>query len=183
MKKIFYSVSLILICFVINAQDKYGINSIPFVDGNVIFSSIEQIDSVSAQNIYSYAKMAIVDIFVSAKDVIQIDDKENHLLVAKGITKDGGASWSYTIKIQAKDGRYKIDLYDCQYLAVISNSIPDTKYGAEKLTDENCLNKKGECKKTGYGYARRFLIDTKDNIFSQVNAKIKQATSKTNDDW
>lgn len=180
-----FTLAAVFVVLAATAQDKYGANSIPFVDGAVIFTSIEQVDGVKAEMIYSAAKMAIADIFVSAKDVIQVDDKDNNMFVAKGVSVDGNASWDYTIKIQARDGRYKIDMYDCQYLATIPmNNIPDTKYGAEKLTDKNCLDKKGVCKKTGYGYARRFLIDTKDDLFAQIHSKIlKQTSATSNDDW
>ena len=180
MKKYVTLLVLAITVGIVNAQDKYNAGSIPFVDDSVIFSSIEQIENMDAKNIYSLAKMAIADIFVSAKDVIQVEDAENNMFIAKGVTKDGNASWSYTIKFQAKDGRYKIDMYDCQYEAVVPGlSVPPTRYGAEKLTDKNCLDKKGVCKKNGYGYARRFLIDTKDDIFSVLKSKIQKSTIET----
>jgi hypothetical protein len=188
MKKIFFILFASFLTFQAHSQEKYGAGSIPFVDGSVIFSSVEQIDSINADILYSTAKAAIADIFNSAKDVIQVDDKDNHLLIVKGMTKDDNASWEYTLKIQTKDGRYKIEMYDCEYTAVpvpIKGSlitVPTTNYRAEKLTDKNCLNKKGECKKIGYGYARRFLIDTKDNIFIQIKNKIT-AQNSSNNDW
>jgi hypothetical protein len=182
MKKVLFILVASFLTFQARSQEKYATGSIPFVNGVVIFSSVEQIDSINADILYSTAKVAIADIFKSAKDVIQVDDKDNHLLVIKGITTDDNASWEYTIKIQTKDGRYKVEMYDCEYTAVLPN-LPSTNYRAEKLTDENCLNKKGECKKTGYGYARRFLIDTKDNIFSQIKDKMIAKKNPTNDNW
>lgn len=162
-------------------DDKYGVGSMPFSnDGNVVFNETIQIEQ-SADVLYSLAKSAIADIFVSAKNVIQLDDKDSHTLIAKGKNRISDVTIDFTLKIQTKDGRFRMSMYDITYTAVIPN-LPNTVWRAEELTDENCINpKNGQCKKNGKGYARRTVINTKDKIFGNIAAKM--ASVSTEEDW
>lgn len=183
MKKIVLLFLGLCFCGAISAQDDiYGANSMPFIDGRVIFSAVEPMNGVSADDLYYAAKVALTDIFAISGDELQIDDKESHLLVVKGLTVKGNTSWEYIIRIQTKDNRYRIEMYDCLY-TIVSDDGRITQYPAEILTDEVCLTKKGKCKTLGYGYRRRFLIDTNYDIFSAVAQKISIGTIGVNDVW
>lgn len=161
--------------------DKYGVGSMPFNnDGNVVFNETVQIEQ-SADVLYSLAKSAIADIFVSAKNVIQLDDKDSHTLIAKGKNRISNVTIDFTLKIQTKDGRFRMSMYDITYTATVPN-LPNTVWNAEELTDENCINpKNGQCKKNGKGYARRTVIDTKDKVFKSIISKMDSVS--TEEDW
>lgn len=78
----------------------------------------ERIDSVSKtkSQIYSDTKMFIAETWKSSKDVIQNDDKENGIILVKGvISKFGGGVlntgkfwYSYNVKFYIKEQKYRI---------------------------------------------------------------------------
>ena len=79
-------------------------------------------DSVTASELYSRAKRWFVDTFKDANAVVKLDDPANATIVGKGsfpyISKIfRGAcqreGWiDYTIEVAAKDGRYRVRMYD-----------------------------------------------------------------------
>ena len=90
-------------------------------NGIVNFNEVITIDSATKDELYVRAKQAFVNIFKSADDVIQMDDKEAGILMGKGYGTaiiDNGVMgklpmkvW-YTIRIQCRDGRYKYEIYN-----------------------------------------------------------------------
>ncbi len=83
------------------------------------FQEVVQVPGVSADALYSRAKEWFAETFVSAQDVVQLDDVANHKLIGKGITEeyssylvfDGSAHAKFTIKIECKNGRYRYSIY------------------------------------------------------------------------
>ncbi|MDE7150398.1 MAG: DUF4468 domain-containing protein [Bacteroidales bacterium] len=182
-KQIITIVAALFSAFALHAQseDIYGAGAMPIKDGKVFFSeTVEQ--EQTADMLYTAAKSAITDMFVSAKDVIQMADKESHTIIAKGINKIATVKIDFTIKIQTKEGRYRISMYDIKYTATSPN-LPPSVIFAEELTDEKCLNGKGECKRAGNGYARRSIIDTKNSIFRSLESKMASVKADTEEDW
>jgi hypothetical protein len=72
----------------------------------------------SKDQIYADTKLFIAQTWNSAQDVIQNDDKENGLILLKGITKVSSTfqmnvhdyTYGYTVKFYQKDGKYRIVL-------------------------------------------------------------------------
>jgi hypothetical protein len=81
-----------------------------------------KVDSVakSKDELYTSSKMFIAQTWKSAKDVIQMDDKEGGVIIIKGksiqerVFQLNNHVWvySYTITIQIKDGKYRISASD-----------------------------------------------------------------------
>lgn len=79
--------------------------------------SVQVVDGVEKQKIYTASKMWIADQFKSAQDVIQFDDKESGTIIAKGIAEfPCTGMWClamkdywlrFTIRIDTKDGKFK----------------------------------------------------------------------------
>ena len=82
---------------------------------------IEKVDSVAKNKseIYSSTKLFIAQTWNSAQDVIQNDDKENGIILVKGIHRENVYpanpfqdptiyTYSYTIKFMMKDNKYKM---------------------------------------------------------------------------
>lgn len=190
MKKIIFFFLLIL-PFFLNAQElKYGAGAVPVKNGVVVFTIIGKADRATKDQLYTRAKMALAEMFVSAKDVIQMDSRDDGIIIVKGKTEIITNSFmakikdimSFTLKISVKDGKYKCDLYD-----ITLELQPGTKnavkcYG-ENIVDEKALNKDGECKKTGYGKQRRMIIDEKDRIFDIIISKMSYSDPTENDNW
>ena len=186
MKKYLLSMFLLPLCIAVMAQDKYGKGAMPFNEaGEVVFEEVVQQEG-SADQLYSLAKMAIADMFVSAKDATQVNDDVSHTVMVKGVNMIrellANVDIHFSLKVQTKDGRYRVSFYDITYVAHLMNGLPDTRWKAEVLTDKDCLNKKEECRKTGKGFARRCVIDTKDRLFSEIKAKMSSG-EKSSNDW
>lgn len=166
---------------------------LPIVDDKVTFSQIVKCGEKPADLLYSGIKMSLAEIFKSAKDVIQLDDKENRTIIAKGINQsdDKSSHFEFTLRLTARDGRYRIDLTNFVFVkhsSVIGNvRFGETSNAAENLTDDLCFNAKGELRKMGAGLQRRFLIETKDQIFYEIASRTLKftngLTSQSDDTW
>ena len=96
--------------------------------GKISYSEIVKVDSVDAKALYNNAKIWFVHYFNSAKNVLQLDDKESGRIIGKGllnvttsvIVKADAGVVKFTIEINAKDGRYKYTFTDFWHEAYIS---------------------------------------------------------------
>ena len=207
MKKLLLAISLVLIVAPMWAQadkdadqERYGRGKMPRNDkGEVVFSKIVQEDSVGKATIYRAAKLAIVNIFNSAKDVIQLDDPDQGIIIAKGFsivpTKAAmgmvvDANIWYTIEIRCKDNRYKIDIRQIKghYPGGMVNGVylnsNDTP--AESLTYELCFKPNGKMKAIE-GFYRRAIIDCCNPLLDQIQKEVHEniianSTNET-EDW
>lgn len=187
MKKLVLLISIMMLNFVAFAQEddnsKYGVGSMSIVDGMVFFSEVVPIEGVTSDKLYNRAKMAVAEIFKSANDVIQLDDKENGVLIVKGSNQCGPNTYvHFTLKIYIKDGKYKVDMTNLVCEVLPSKTSIARKLTAEVLTDDECLNKKGEIKKLSPGYDRKCIIDTKDKVFEAFKKKM-MADPVQSADW
>jgi len=93
-------------------------------NGNVYFSGIVIDSPLSKNTLYINAKTYFVDAFQSAKDVIQLDDKDNGIIMGKGSFEIPykmnfmftlPMTVGQTIKIYIKDFKYKYEFTDFNY--------------------------------------------------------------------
>lgn len=117
MKKILLSTLIIIIGVTSNAQN---IDERPPIEKHsytfIIIDSIHE----GKDQLYIKAKSWLAKVFVSAKSVIQMDDKEAGKIIGKGmISYDDGAEYytthfaiSYTLTINVKDNKYRLILSD-----------------------------------------------------------------------
>lgn len=164
-------------------QDKYGVGSVPVKDGVVTFTTINEISTKTKDQLYSSAKMMIAEMFKSAKDVIQSDDKDSGVIICKGNAKIPKAFITYlmefTLKISCKDGKYKADLYDITLQIGCGDPNPIFQNCNETIIDEVAM-KNGEIKKNGGGKQRRIVIDKKDEIFETIKQKMSNTSVEEN---
>jgi hypothetical protein len=129
-KLLFFTLLTSLNCF---AQDV--ILPKDSVTGKMTYTDVVKIDSSKANELYSKAKMWIAEAFKSAKDVMQLDDKDNSTLIAKGLTIWNGKALGstsqigyvhFTIKIECKEGRYKYTFtdYTCEQTEGYRATVP-----------------------------------------------------------
>lgn len=114
------------------------LSSVPFNDdGSFTISYVRQVEGLDKETLYDNIYQSLVDVFVSAKNILQMQDKETGILVCKGMTEGnliysmglmgkyaGSVPTHFTLKIQVRDGRYKIDLYD---IYVEKGDLDDTE--------------------------------------------------------
>lgn len=111
-------VLLLAVMAVFSISSLFSQNVILPVDdstGEIIFSDVVKVDSVSSSELYTRARQWVAVNFVSAKDVIQMDDKQSGTFIVKAMTdvrttfmvKSPCGVVTYTLTINVKDGRYK----------------------------------------------------------------------------
>ena len=141
LSKILIFLILITTTFPVIAQDKL-LDILPLQNGSVTYTEIVQVDSVNKNSLYIKAKKWFVDTYKSAKDVIQLDDKENGEIMGKGnfkinyYTRDPYIS--HTISILVKDGRFKYIITGFSYSDNQNNkftieNFPKSWFGKKKL--------------------------------------------------
>ena len=94
--------------------------------GDVLESEIQKViefKDVSKDSIYTGSRQWVAQSFKSAQDVIQMDDKESGIIIAKGNMKYPctGSWWcsgyenmwvKFTLKIESRDGRARVTFSD-----------------------------------------------------------------------
>jgi len=93
----------------------------------------DYIDSIprTKDQIYSDAKLFISELWNSAKDVIQLDDKENGIIVIKGLTTNemnfqlNNHIWiyAYTVKLYMKDYKFRITIDNVHCITAVCRGI------------------------------------------------------------
>ena len=117
MKKIFLSLILMSPVILIAQSGVF-----PLVDCKINYTEIVKIDSsINKATLFLNAKMFFVNEFKSAKDVIQLEDRESGTIIGKGYFTynwDMGKNsyvemkiW-HTIKLTIKDGKYRYEITD-----------------------------------------------------------------------
>lgn len=155
----------------------------------------EKTDSVNkpASQIYSDTKMFIATTWKSAKDVIQNDDKENGMLLIKGVfiknfnfmMAEYVYVYNYSITFKIKENRFKIilDNVSCERAYVTGSGKSVTKI--EPFEGDNCPE---TGTMSAYGLPKKKAIvmmsEVKQHLQSIVDKyvnEIKTPTSKN--DW
>lgn len=121
-------------------------------DGKYEYTGVVNVDSASADKLYSNAKLFIADNFKSGKDVTQLNDDYSKTVIGRGIEH----SVKFKITIQCKEGKYRYVVEDFEYIYEgVNNGIP--------LEDEKRL--KHYMTKNMHGAAlERTSLDTKTLI-------------------
>lgn len=107
MRKLILLFSLLVISLSLKAQNP------------IVYSSVIKIDSIDAKQLYEASKQWFITSFPSPKKVIQVDDPNMKFITGRGtvefsMNKLGYIAYDgfleYSVQIQAKDGRIKVDI-------------------------------------------------------------------------
>lgn len=101
---------------------------------------IQEIPDLSKNEIYDKTLLWVASKFVDSKEVLEIQDKENGLIVGKGIamfslSKSITAPTRFTMKIDIKDGRYRIKFNNLIWISETGNR-PLSTVGYKQYNDE-----------------------------------------------
>lgn len=97
--------------------------------------------TIQAGQIHNLAKLFIANQFKSAKDVIQLDDEKNQILIVKGLITTYGSFLgskiehgyvNFTLKLQSKNGRYKYTISDFYHEIYAENQVSIGSLNKEK---------------------------------------------------
>lgn len=160
-------------------------DSFPYEDGEIIYTKITQVDSIGKDELFNRAKRWIADSFNSAKDVIQHENKENGEIICKGFFT---TNWQinsmysqevnvwHTLRIQLKDNRTKVELYDIRLKYVVDLKEVD-------LSLENWIDSWDKSKKPPKQNDRDFILSIDAKSKDQINSIINSLSIKNKDDW
>lgn len=135
MRLLFFS-ALIMI-----ATIAYSQGELPSKEGKVFYEIVDSSVTGSADELYSRARVWMANAFKDAQEVIQLDDKETHTLIGKGLFQfiQTMATYSvyFTVKIGTKDNKYRLQFYDIR-TEVGTMRITKTaeSYNAKKGSDK-----------------------------------------------
>lgn len=160
--------------------------------GKLYYTEVIQIDSMKKQQLYLNSKQFFVDVFKSANDVIQLDDKESGIVIGKGFseiyikilgTPVAEQMW-FTIKIQCKDDKFKYEIYNISF-----KNYPG-KYGVREILAEQEFDKKTYFKKDGTPRDAELKYKNEmEREIQKLSATIKSymnkrmVTTDKNSDW
>ena len=165
---------------------------VPIVDNKVNYTETVTVDSSSKKDVlFGKAKLWFANSFKSSNDVIQLDDKDNGIVLGKGIIiknemtglQSVKKTWRFTVKIQVKDGKYKAEIYDIDY----TFEMPGNNIGAgpsnvnldEYFNNQKIYKKDGTLKSN----AEKFANETNENFKSLLASIKKTMTEKLNSDF
>jgi len=84
--------------------------------GKYTLQGVVTVEGVAADELYARAHAWIATTYASAKDVIQLADKDTGRIIAKGSLPNsymGAAAWfDHTLTIEVKEGRFRYSLTD-----------------------------------------------------------------------
>lgn len=181
MKKLLLLIPLIVVSLFANAQDR------------LTFDKVIQVEEIDKDNIYLGLKEWFALNFVSSKNVIELEDKEAGIIIGNTNVNYSKGSFTYacykgwlnyTIKVQCKDGRFKVDVTNFRHQIQKGNS-ESCELGILTTADES--GRKGMEKK----YHNNVWKDLKEKseeeankIFDLLeNVDFKNISDSSSEDW
>lgn len=160
----------ILIMFSINSfsQEKL-LDILPLKNANVVYTEVVKVDSMNKKELYNRAKKWVVLKYKSTNDVIQLDDKEDGIIIGKanfGIRYySRKPTIAHTLQIETRDGRYKFTISNFIY-----SDIQNDKFTVEEFPKSWAGKKK--------------LYRTLDEKVKSIIADLKKSMeTELKDDW
>ncbi|MNL16717.1 hypothetical protein D3C87_1377690 [compost metagenome] len=129
MKSLFSLLILVLVSFNLNAQItdiEFNKLKIPVIDAVITYTAIDTIPNYTKEQLQSGLREWIAKNFVSANNVIQMDDKEAGKIIVKGKNKEFynfnhlgkivpiNYYQSFIIDMTVKESRYRVKIYGFQ---------------------------------------------------------------------
>lgn len=121
-------------------------------NGNVTFVKIVEVPDMKKDEIYNRALSYFTYNYVSGKSVIQVQDKENGLIVGKGVYDDVHIGISiittyvdawHILRVDVKEGRARVIITLTEYeKEIVSGSTPPS-YSTMKVANEYPINENG----------------------------------------
>jgi hypothetical protein len=153
-------------------------------NGRILFTNVIELDnSTTKKDLYNRSKIFFVESFNSANDVIQLDNKEDVIIIIiidKGSTPINMiennpsvvANLNYTLKLKFKDGQYKYDIYDLRF------DVLNTSTALEDMYNEKRYASLSERLKTNFQYSRDKVILEINSLISLLNKKMRDNKNK-----
>ncbi|MEZ5520682.1 MAG: DUF4468 domain-containing protein [Dokdonella sp.] len=150
-------------------------------DGKVKYSSIVSVEGNTKDELYARARLWLPEAFKDSRDAIQVDDKENGLLLGKGrpwcgrpdsVVAAFGEDLVVHVENSDQGGPFKIDLYDINY-SFFQPGAGMPRYDMvfdDYYSDESNFKKDGTIKRR----AARNIATGAANLFAGLSADLEK---------
>lgn len=164
---------------------------IPYKDGKIVYESIFEFTGQSKESLHSFSRIAIADAFVNANYVVQADDDSAGVIVGKGTTEyirdfknflKLPRRFKFSIRIDSKDGRVRIRIYDIVYIDQLTNPRVNKEIPFE-LLEANERSRIGKSNKRLESYKEK--SDSYNDHFYSIIVFIKRGIERSinGDNW
>jgi len=146
----------------------------------ITYNSVVDVPGKDKQEIYDKIKLYLVERYNNFREVVQLDDKTNGIIVLKAAMRfvEGGAYYQgwidYTVKIQVKDEKFKIEMKDLDH-----NVTPGSRnsFGLGLLNRNPKFTEKGWFKNQ-HNNAWKIAKDFSANYFKGLTLSITDFLNK-----
>ena len=167
-----------------------GIFQLDSLTGRIKYAGVVEVPALSKDEIYTKIKKHLAKVFNSLPDVMKLDDKENGIIMVKGIISVPSnatafknyrfADVTFSLEINIKDGKYRYVLTD---VVQDCNSVINygNLYGCcwNHIESEEMKNKSMGCMKSMYKeFREKLAVMLYDTIIRLKNAVNKPANSE-----
>lgn len=148
--------------------------------------------TLSKMQMHGRNKSFIAEIFKSANDVIQSDDVEIGMLIAKGfsdiylqgpigVVKE---KMFYTLKLQSKEGRARMSIINVYYETYATSAMPaKISYPADWFSSIELYKKNGKERKMQASYRDETMQKISDLNKLFLKYEVNSNDSEDSDDW
>jgi hypothetical protein len=180
----FFTALFLLLAVSSFGQDEKLLDVLPMKDGKVTYTGIIQVDSSDKSKLYNKAKKWFIEQYKSAKDVIQLDDKENGEIIGKGYFETvwqmgfGIAQkvndW-HTVKVSVKDNKFKYEITDFRVKYYVSSSQYSRGSDVDVSIEDFGKNREKNAKK--------YYAQVDKEVISIISSLEKFMKAPAKDDW
>ena len=149
----------------------------------LIYTDVIELENISQDVLYNRGKIWFANTYVSANDVIQLDDKVSGLIIGKGVFRYEPKVFNasartvgvirYTVKLFFKDGRYKYEIGNFNH-----ESTSVSSYGG---IDFGLITSESECPNPKRGMGSSWNNKVWNDIKSQIDDNVKLLVSNIKD--
>lgn len=156
----------------------------------VVYTGVIQAPAVSKDELYNRARRWIATEFKSASSNLQMDDRQAGTLMTKGATTvrytvgrySTAPLISFTISIEAKDGRYRYKIRDLKN-EVPAVTINGTYVPARSVPIEEMFSSKFNYKKGEPTPSFVAMMDALDAEMKRISKSLQEAIADKGKDW
>ena len=186
------SIVLLLTLFSIShAFAQQPIPPVPILDGKVNYNEVITVEGVKKDILYGRAKLWIANTVKSSNNIIQTDEKDNEVVIGRGSLDEedlwNSYTWTFTIKIQLKDEKYKAEFYDIQKKSVTKMKkmaddygiSPETFQDLNSIFNDPKMYKKDGSVKDGF----KNLANETDKVIKPLLSGLRKAMTGSTSDF
>ncbi|HDY88494.1 MAG TPA: DUF4468 domain-containing protein [bacterium] len=159
---------------------------------SLTFDRVIEVDSASQLSLYKSAKAWFGEKYKSANEVIQISDQDEGLIIARGsmsvyLTGIKYACYtgrlSYKIKVQTKEGRFKVELTTFDHTTKPGNSS-SCSLGLITTSDECPMSSIGKkARNEAWNFIKEDCKKYANQIFKSIEDYTASEAEGEEDDW